>query len=146
MKRFLPYNPKLKERARELRKNMTEPEKKLWYNFLRDISQKTPPQSPSIEGEANSGNWVSRGSLRTRIYRQRPIENFIVDFYIPEYKLVIEIDGDSHYEDGAQEHDEERTDVLEWLWLEVLRFTNKEVMNEFDWVCDEISIKLSLNN
>jgi very-short-patch-repair endonuclease len=74
--------------------------------------------------------------------RQRPIDNFIVDFYVPKYKLVIEIDWDSHYEDWVQEYDQERTAILEWLWLKVLRYTNYEVMNNFEWVCEDILRKL----
>ena len=86
-----PYNSQLKERAISLRNNMTAPEKKLWYGFLRSIANEileTPPQSPSIEGEASG---TSRGR-KIRIYRQRIIGHFIVDFYFPSYKLVIEFD------------------------------------------------------
>lgn len=126
----LPYNPKLKERARELRKNATRPEQKLWNDFLKWLIVETPPQSPSNEGEETT--------KKLRVYRQRPIDNFIVDFYVPKYKLVIEIDGDSHYEDWEKEYDEERTDVLEWYWLQVIRFTNTDVTNDFDSVCEEI--------
>ena len=75
MKRFLDYNEKLKERTRELRKNMTGPEKKLWYWFLRELQNNLPQW------------WEQRGSFR--ILRQRPIDNFIVDFYVPKLKLVI---------------------------------------------------------
>ena len=57
---------------------------------------------------------------------------------MPKYKLVIEIDWDSHYEDWAEEYDDERTDILEWYWLQVIRFTNYDVMNNFDWVCENI--------
>ena len=88
-----PYNPNLKNRVRYLRKNMTQPEKKLWYEYLRVIANETPPQSPSIEGEASE---TSRGR-KLRVYKQRPIGHFIVDFYIPNCKLVIEIDGESHF-------------------------------------------------
>ena len=77
-------------------------------------------------------------SAKLRVYRQRPIDNFIADFYIPKHLLVIEINWESHYEDGASEYDKERTDILEWYWLKIVRFTNKEVMNEFEWVCEEI--------
>jgi very-short-patch-repair endonuclease len=65
--RFLPYNPALKDRARYLRSNPTKAEKKLWYEFLR--------------------------KLTFMVYRQRPINNFIVDFYLPIHKLIIEVDG-----------------------------------------------------
>ena len=126
----LPYNPKLKDRARELRKNPTTPEQKLWREFLKWLTLQASPQSPSFEGEQTTE--------KLRIYRQRPIDNFIVDFYVPKYKLVIEIDGDSHYEKWAEEYDQERTDVLEWYGLRVLRLTNDEVMNDFESVCEEI--------
>ncbi len=108
----LPYNFKLKERTRELRKNMTEPEKKIWFWFLRKIS-----------------------NTKFRIYKQRPIQNFIVDFYVPKFKLIIEIDWESHFDNQGIVYDEERTQILEWFWLKVLRFTNKEIMKNFDWVC-----------
>lgn len=137
----LPYNPNLKERVRELRKNMTEAEKKLWHQFLQPLAQKSPPQSPSAEGEANSSIWVSRGR-RFRVYRQRAIDNFIVDFYIPEYNLIIELDGDSHYEDGAPEYDAERTEILEWYGLTIIRFTNDEVYHNFEGVCMRIEESL----
>ena len=58
----LPYNPKLVERAKELRKNMTKAERKLWYDYLRNF--------------------------KYRVHRQRPIDQFIVDFYCFELKLV----------------------------------------------------------
>lgn len=133
----LPYNPKLQERAIHMRKNMTDPEKKLWFGFLRPISNwiiKAPPLSPSTEGEARES---SRGR-KMRVYRQRLIGHYIADFYIPSCKLVIEVDGESHFIDGWKEYDEERTNFLEWLWLRVLRFTNEEVMKNYEGVCFEI--------
>ena len=65
-------------------------------------------------------------------------ERFIVDFYCAALKLVIEIDGDSHFTEEGKEYDEERTKVLEGYGLRVLRFTNEEVMNCFESVCEEI--------
>jgi very-short-patch-repair endonuclease len=62
----LPYNPKLKQRATEMRKNMTKTERIIWFKYLKD--------------------------LNIRVLRQRPIDNFIVDFYIPSKMIVIEID------------------------------------------------------
>jgi len=112
----LPYNPKLKERTKELRKNMTEPEKKLWYNFFREFQK----------------------NHDVRVLRQRPIDNFIVDFYIPKLKLVIEIDWESHFDEAWVAYDIERSQVLEWFWLKIIRFTNEEVMKNFHWVCESI--------
>ncbi len=137
----LPYNTKLKERTRDLRKNMPEPEKRLWYWFLRWL-QKTvllPPQVRGTEGEFSIWNKIENKFSKWntfRIYKQRPIYNFIVDFYIPKLKLVIEIDWESHFDEQGKAYDKERTIILEWLWLKVIRFTNKEVMKNFDWVCE----------
>jgi len=108
----LPYNPNLKEKTRELRKNMTEPEKKLWYGFLRGLQDRLPLNPPQLRGKADEG---SRGRKRLRAYRQRPIAHFIVDFYIPALKLVIEVDGESHFTDEGIAYDKERTEILNSL-------------------------------
>ena len=108
----LPYNPKLVDRAKQLRKNMTAAEKKLWYGYLRNC--------------------------KFRVLRQRPIAHFIVDFYCPSLKLVREIDGDSHFTDNAQEYDLERTKILQGYGLQVLRFTNIQVLSEFEAVCERL--------
>jgi len=108
----LPYNPNLKERARELRKNMTAAEKKLWYKYLREFKH--------------------------RVLRQRPIDNYIVDFYCPDLSLVIEIDGDSHFSDEGREYDKERTTILESYGLKIIRFNNMEVLRNFESVCERI--------
>ena len=82
----LPYNPKLIEKAKELRKNMTPAEKKLWNNYLR--------------------------TFKIRFLRQRPIHNFIVDFYCAKLNLVIEIDGETHFTNEAKNYDARRTLIL----------------------------------
>ena len=108
----IPYNPKLNDRAKQMRRDMTRAEKKLWFDFLKDYKHK--------------------------FLRQRVIDNYIVDFYSSELNLVIELDWDSHYEDWVQEYDEERTNILEWYWLKVIRFTNDELYDSFEGVCDEV--------
>lgn len=109
---YLPYNKKLVSRAKELRKNMTVAEQKIWKNYLK--------------------------SFPYRVYRQRPIENFIVDFYCPKLKLVIEIDGDSHYTENAQDYDRERTQFLQTYGLKVIRFKNDDVLSNFTGVVNVI--------
>lgn len=99
-------------RARELRKNMTEQERKLWYLFLRDYPVK--------------------------IYRQRIIESFIVDFYCYPAKLVIELDGPQHTTGQGIAYDRERTAVLEKYGMKVLRFSNAAVDRDFSKVCEAI--------
>jgi very-short-patch-repair endonuclease len=108
---FLPYNPQLVPRAKEMRKNPTIAERKLW-GYLRNFPVK--------------------------FWRQRPIDNFIVDFYCPKLKLVIEVDGDSHFTDLGLVYDEERTRVLEGYGLRIIRFTNDEVLQNFEGVCEQI--------
>jgi adenine-specific DNA methylase/very-short-patch-repair endonuclease len=110
--RFLPYNKKLVDRAKDLRKNMTAAEKKLWHEYLK--------------------------TLGDRFWRQRPIDHFIVDFYCPSRYLVIEVDGGCHGADDAKIYDAERTQVLEAYGLQVLRFSNDEVLNNFEKVCAEV--------
>jgi very-short-patch-repair endonuclease len=108
----LPYNPNLTERARELRKNPTPAEKKIWLGYLKNFQH--------------------------AVFRQRPVDNYIVDFYCPEYRLVIEIDGESHLTDEGLEYDEERTRVLEGYGVRIVRFLNKDVLDNFEAVVDSI--------
>ncbi|NJO98471.1 MAG: endonuclease domain-containing protein [Pleurocapsa sp. CRU_1_2] len=109
---YLPYNSDLVEKAKELRKNMTAAEKKLWHGYLR--------------------------SFKFRVLRQRPIAFFIVDFYCAALKLVIEVDGDSHFTDEGKIYDVKRTEILEGYGLKVIRFTNEEVLHNFEAVCDRL--------
>ncbi|MFA5103601.1 MAG: endonuclease domain-containing protein [Candidatus Margulisiibacteriota bacterium] len=113
----LPYNPDLKERARTLRRGMTKPEKKLWHGFLR--------------------------KLDITVLRQKPIDNFIVDFYIASFRLVIEVDGESHCSENGIIYDSQRTAILEGYGLTILRFTNAQIIKRFNDVCREIEDKLN---
>jgi very-short-patch-repair endonuclease len=114
---YIPYNKKYILRARELRKKMTEEERKFWYVFLKNHEK--------------------------RILRQKIIENYIVDFYCPEKKLVIEIDGNQHYTIDGLEYDNIRTEILEAHKLKVIRFTNLEIKRSFKEVCEYIDDVLS---
>ena len=76
-------------------------------------------------------------------YRQRIIGEYIVDFYYPAVKLVIEIDGSQHYEEDAIEYDTIRTSYLEGLGLTVKRFTNMDIDHNFTGVCTVIEEILS---
>jgi very-short-patch-repair endonuclease len=108
----LPYNPKLISIAKQMRQNPTPAEKKLWQNYLRNFP--------------------------VRVLRQRPIDNFIVDFYCAALKLVIEIDGDSHFTEQGKHSDRERTRILSGYGLTVIRFTNVEVLQNFEGVCRQL--------
>ena len=102
-------NPDLSEKSKSLRRNMTPEEKHLWYDFL-----KTYP---------------------IQFNRQRVIGNYIVDFYCRRANLVIEIDGSQHYLSDAITYDKERTQYLESVNIEVVRFLNKDIEDNFENVC-----------
>jgi len=114
---ILPYNPMLKERARELRKNSTLSEVLLWRHLK------------------------GRKMLGHDFDRQKPIGNFIVDFFCNELMLAIEIDGDSH--NFKADQDIERQKWLEGLRVRFLRFTDLEVKQNIEGVVSfiENSIK-----
>lgn len=114
---FTGYDKKLKSRADELRKNMTQQEWNLWYFYLRNH--------------------------RLKWYRQRIIDRFIVDFYCHAAKLVIEIDGGQHYTEQGIAYDTERTQAFEGYGLKVLRYTNKQLAYNFQAVCLDIERNLS---
>ena len=125
MKRFLDYNKKLKERAAQMRKDMTKAERKLWFECLKKF--------PLTKGD---GTEWQEDWKKVKVYRQRIINQFIVDFYIPDYKLVIELDWETHGTEQAKAYDEERTQILESMWCTIIRFTNTEIYDEFEWVCE----------
>ena len=105
----VPKNNRLLPNARRLRRDMTPQERKLWYLFLRDYPVK--------------------------IYKQRIIASYIVDFYCASARLVVEIDGSQHYTDDGEKHDDLRTAALESCGLKVIRFTNPEIDRYFESVC-----------
>ncbi len=76
--------------------------------------------------------------LGLQFYRQKPIHQYVVDFYCPGADLVIEVDGGQHWEPDHAAADDERDRVLEQLNLKVLRFSNLEVMKQLDSVMEQI--------
>ncbi len=93
---------------------MTKEERKLWYDFLR--------------------------SYPIRFLRQKVIDNYIVDFYCHQARLIIELDGSQHYEEKGLLRDKIRTEKLENRNLTVLHIPNNEVINNFDSVCEYIDL------
>ncbi len=111
---MLQYNPNLKPVARRLRKKMTESEQALWLQLRR------------------------KQMLGVQFYRQRPIGNYVVDFYAPEAKLVIEVDGSQHLDANYAQNDARRDIFLASQGLKVLRFTNLQVLKERNAVLEVI--------
>ena len=98
--------------ARKLRKEMTPWERKLWYCFLK--------------------------AYPTRFQRQKPIDQYIADFYCASAKLIIELDGGGHYEPKAEQKDQARTEKLESIGYKVIRFCNRDIDTNFYNVCTAI--------
>ena len=116
---MLPYNKRLNKFARELRQNMTEAETFLWLRLRK------------------------RQLKDCRFYRQRIICNYIVDFYCPDARMVIEIDGGQHYEEKGMKKDAERDRHLADLGLTVIRFSAREVFENPEGVLEKIYSHLS---
>ncbi len=108
----------IKMLARELRKNLTRPEKILW-NHLRN---------------RRLGGY--------KIRRQHPIERFVLDFYCAAGRLAIEIDGAIHTEQGIIISDKQRDEILEAYGINILRFSNSEVETHLDYVLTTILERL----
>ncbi len=80
---------------------------------------------------------------KPRFYRQRPIGNYIADFYCAKAKLVIEIDGDAHEAADTKAYDQWRSSVLNGFGISVIRVSNADVENAFQEVCASISEKVA---
>ncbi|MBE6594872.1 MAG: DUF559 domain-containing protein [Ruminococcaceae bacterium] len=116
---MIPYNKSLVSNAKHLRKNMTPEERHLWYDFFK--------------------------KLPFCVRRQHNIENYIVDFYIAEKKIVIEIDGRQHRLPEHKEADAKRDADLAVWGITVLRYSNDSIRNHFNAVAEDILSKLDLN-
>ena len=81
----------------------------------------------------------NRGLKGFKFRRQHPIADFIADFYCLESNLVVEVDGDYHLDHHQKEYDEGRSYVLSEFDIKVVRFTNKEVLEDIEFVLEEIS-------
>ncbi len=114
MKKRIHNKKELESRRKRLRKNATPAEAFLW-KYL---------QQKKLEGR--------------KFRRQHSILNFIVDFYCPEEELVVELDGQGHMNPTTEEKDDLRTQQLETIGLKVIRFENKSVFDNLDWVLEEI--------
>ncbi len=107
------HNTRLTANAKVLRKNMTKEERHLWYDFLR--------------------------TYPVRFLRQKVIDNYVVDFYCNEARLVIELDGSQHYGEKGLLKNKIRTETIESRKLTVIRIPNNEINDNFREVCEYIN-------
>ena len=110
----------LKERRKKLRNNQTLAEKTLWQNIRKK----------QLNG--------------IQFYRQYGIGSYIADFYAPAVRLCIEIDGDQHYTETGKEYDAERDNYITSLNIKVIRFRNREVIEDTKKVVAEIKKEIEL--
>lgn len=108
------YSPKLKTTARTLRKRMTDSELKLWSRIRRK----------QISG--------------LQFYRQRPIGNYIVDFYCPKAQIVLEVDGSQDMNKPAIQNDQHRDNYLKQQGIKVLRFDDLQILKQLDAVVEQL--------
>mgnify|MGYP006367893027 CR=1 FL=1 len=106
------YREDLLPKARSLRRNMTREERHLWYDFLC--------------------------TYPVRFRRQKPVLDYILDFYSPATRLGIELDGSQHVEEKQITYDMERTHLLSKEGIFLLRFTNRDIWENFRGVCERI--------
>ena len=119
---MLPYNGNLKQYSRQLRENMTDAERHLWAKI----------RMKQLKGY--------------QFYRQKPIGDYIVDFFCPRAKLVIEVDGSQHFSGEMAEYDRIRDEYLSGLGLRVLRFTNTDVLTRIKGVIERIEGEITGEN
>jgi very-short-patch-repair endonuclease len=109
-RKFLPYKPYLKEYARKLRNNSTHSEIKLWMQ---------------LKGEAFG---------KYDFHRQKPVDNYILDFFCPLLMLGIEVDGSSHNFEDVVQKDLIKEQRMNEMGITIIRFTDREVFTEMDKV------------
>ena len=113
-------NPRLRENAQKLRREVTKEERRLWYDFLKQLS--------------------------VTVNRQKTIEHYIVDFSCASAKLVIELDGSQHDESKGAVSDRERDHALNQLGITVVRYSNDDINRNFDGVCADLFRRLALTD
>ena len=116
---IVPYDPRLKDRARQLRKTQTDAEEVLWQQVLRN-----------------------RQLLGYKFLRQKPVQFFILDFYCSKLLLGIELDGGIH--DNRKEYDRDRTYILNSLGIKVIRYKNHDILNRLGDVIKSIEKQIEI--
>jgi len=120
MKKFLHNDPVLKQRRKGLRRNNTEAEKTFWMH---------------VHNRRFSGR---------KFYRQYSLGSYILDFYCPELKVAIELDGGQHNQDDNKEYDAARSVYLKAQGIEVMRFWNNDVLNNIEGVLNKLAESVNL--
>lgn len=119
--KFTPYDKNLVSKARELRKSETETEKKFWSEIIKN-----------------------KKLINFKFTRQKPIGNFIADFYCAKLKLAVEIDGEIHKFQKIR--DDERDNLLKQKFgLKIIRYKNKDVLNKTEFILNNLIKRISIS-
>ena len=111
---MIPYDRNLRQLSRNLRNNLTKAEQCLWSRLRSK-------------------------QLGYTFYRQKPVGDYIVDFYCPKARLVVEVDGSNHFKDENHANDRIRDDYMRSLGITTLRFTNAQVLENINSVVETIT-------
>ena len=111
-------NASTRDKRKNLRRNQTEAEKVLW----RKIRSKT--------------------FFESKFFRQYGIGEYIADFYCPEHRLVIELDGGQHYSDAGSEYDKSRENYMNSMGIKTIRFSNLDILQNIDGVLAQVEESL----
>jgi len=117
--KFLRNDPVLKQRRRGLRRNQTEAEKALWAHLR------------------------NKQFYGMKFFRQYSIGPYILDFYCPNMRLAVELDGGQHNQGESKEYDIVRSEFLKGQGIEVMRFWNNEVLLDMESVLSELGLKVN---
>ena len=115
---FIKNDPVLKDRRRDLRQNQTDAERAFWVKVR------------------------NKQFFGMKFFRQYSFGSYILDFYCPEIKLAVELDGGQHNRPEDREYDTSRTNYLNGHGVEVVRFWNNEVLTNMDGVLDFLGLKV----
>lgn len=117
--KFLRNDPALKQRRRDLRHNQTEAEKALWMQLR------------------------NKQFYGMKFFRQYSVGPYILDFYCPNMKLAVELDGGQHNQCESKEYDAVRSEYLKAQGIEVIRFWNHEVLLDMESILSELGLKVT---
>jgi very-short-patch-repair endonuclease len=108
------------------------------FNRRRDRGKRKSLRSDATEAEKRLWQHLKAKQLGAKFRRQYSVDAYVLDFYSPRSKLAIEIDGDSHFTVEAMEYDRERTNYIKGFGIEVIRFTNLEIVENIEGVLEKI--------
>ncbi len=109
------------------------------YNRLRERDKRKSLRSAATAAEKKLWQHLKAKQSGAKFRRQYSVDAYVLDFYAPYPKLAIEIDGDSHFTPEAIAYDRERTAYLEAFGIEVMRFTNLEIVENIEGVLEKIA-------